>query len=81
MCDMSCDDWYKWTNGESDIFKATLDALEDVCCGDDEGEGGDEDHGEGEPGQHLRQAARVRVLHRLPQPGPGLRIQYSHSSA
>ena len=46
--------------------------LELVRGGDDEGEGGEDDHREGEECQQLRQAAGPRVLQRVPQPAPHL---------
>ena len=46
--------------------------LQLVRGGDDEGEGGEDDHREGEECQQLRQAAGPRVLQGVPQPAPHL---------
>ena len=46
--------------------------LELVSSGDDEGNGGEEDHGEGEDGQELGEIARPWILDRIPTPGPPL---------
>ena len=40
--------------------------------GDDEGDGGDEDHGEGEESQELGQFGGPGVFYGVPQPGPPL---------
>ena len=46
--------------------------LQLVRGGDDEGEGGEDDHREGEECQQLRQAAGPGVLQGVPQPAPHL---------
>ena len=46
--------------------------LQLVGGGDDEGDGGEEDHGEGEDGQELGEIARPWILDRVPTPGAPL---------
>ena len=48
-----------------DVMMSLL-TLEDLRRGDNEGDSGHQNHGEAQPGQGLRRAARVRVLHGLP---------------
>ena len=52
--------------------------LQLVRGGDDEGEGGEDDHREGEECQQLRQAAGPGVLQGVPQPAPHL-ATHQHS--
>ena len=43
--------------------------LQLLSGGDDEGDGGDEDHGQGEKGQELSQFAGPGILYGVPEPG------------
>ena len=71
-------DNYKVVNEPNDVKQkwkvqvAFFVGLELVSSGDDEGDGGEEDHGEGEYSQELGQIARPWILDCVPTPGPPL---------